>query len=506
MNPMIAVPWSWSWRTLCAVALLALLSGCGGGGGGLDPIGGEGPPVADDGSATGSLGITVGDNPARDFDEILITVNSVAIIGDDDEDPLLLSEEPFTFDLLALEAATELLLAVDDVPVGSYNKIRLQLDSIVLNQLDEDGEVTRSENARLVANGKLDLNPRGPFEIAEGRVVIVQLDIRAGPAFLITPGAGPIIFRPVVFVDILGDADVRRITFLTGRIQLLADPEDENAFELCDARALTGRGAGDRQLGECRRIDLASAEDEETVFFDRDGNPIEFGAVDDQAPAIVAGRLLAVDGRLGFEALMVQLGERSDFKRIRGVLADDLADDRFRLRDRSDPEHEGLFVQVQPGALLFDQRGELLDTSVLTEGTRVRAMGLLIPGSGDEETRLLATAIAVEVEPADEDEQTTLRGQITAIDDNRIDLMLEEGGTGCAVFSNETTFTEVTTTEDGQSVTNVTAEALAVEQLIEVIGTEGENGCVAAMEIIIEIEAAEAEEEEEEEENGENVA
>ncbi len=487
MNSIVSRSEFSSWRAVCAGLLLALISACGGSGGGLDPVAGESPPVAD-GSATGSLGITVGDDPARDFDEILITVNSVALIGGEDSDgPLLLSEEPFTFDLLALEAATELLVAVDDVPVGSYSKIRLQLDSIVLNRLDEDGAVEHTENARLVANGKLDLNPRGPFEIAEGRVVLVQLDIRAGPAFLITPG-GPVIFRPVVFVDIIGDADLRRITFLSGRIQLLTDPEDENAFELCDARPLTGRGAGDRRLDECRRIDLATAEDEETVFFDRDGNPIEFGAVDDQSPAIVAGRLLEINGRLGFEALMVQLGERSDFKRIRGVLADDLADDRFRLRHRSDPEDEGRLVQVQPGALLFDQRGELLDVSVLTEGTRVRAMGVRLAGSDVEEPRLLATAIAVEVDPADEAEQVTRRGEIMDIEDNRIDLMLEEGGTGCAVFSDETTFTEVMTTDDGQSVTNVSAEALAVELLIEALGIEGDNDCVLATEIVIEIE------------------
>ncbi|TVS18203.1 MAG: DUF4382 domain-containing protein [Gammaproteobacteria bacterium] len=485
-----------SWRGLCFGALLALLAACGGSSGGLDLGAGDGEPVGSapgdsDGSGTGSLGITVGDDPTRDFDEILITVNSVSLLGEGQDDPLLLSDQPFTFDLLALDAATELLVAVDNVPVGSYSKIRLQLDSIELRKVDEDGELTEDPvDVRLVANGKLDLNPRGVFEIAEGRVVIVQLDIQAGRSFLvIQTGAGRTLFRPVVFVDILGDGDLRRITFLTGTIRLLAPPDGDEAFELCDARPLTGRGLGDRRLDECRRIDFAP----DIALFDADANPIELAAIDDQSPAIVAGRVIPVDGRVGFEALMVQLGERSDFKRVRGFVAEDVDDGAFRLISAPDADETGIAVSVQPGALLFDQDGEILEVSALTAGTPVRAMGLLLPASDPDPAQLLATAISIDTGPSDDEGTEVLRGEITAltVGDSRIDLALE-AGEGCAVFSEDTVFSIVTTDEgDGVTAEPGSAPDLEVGQQIEAVGLPGEDGCILANEIIIEIEATE---------------
>ena len=485
-----------SWRALCCGALLAVLAACGGGGGGLDLDTGNGEPVGGgpgDGSGTGSLGITVGDDPTRDFDEILITVNSVSLLGENENDPLLLSDEQFTFDLLALDAATELLVAVDDVPVGTYSKIRLQLDSIELRKVDDEGELTEEPvDVRLVANGKLDLNPRGSFEIAEGRVVIVQLDIQAGRSFkVIETGAGRTMFRPVVFVDILGDGDLRRVTFLTGTIRLLAGPDGDEAFELCDARPLTGRGPGDRRFDECRRIDLAP----DIALFDADANPIELAAIDDQSPAIVAGRVIPVDGRVGFEALMVQLGERSDFKRVSGFVAEDVDDGAFRLVSAPDADETGIAVSVQPGALLFDQDGEILEVSALTAGTPVRAMGLLLPVSDPDPAQLLATAISIETGPSEDEDTEVLRGEITAltVEDSLIELGLDAVA-GCAVFSDDTVFSIVTMDED-DGVTTETGSAadLEVGQQIEAVGPPGEDGCILATEVIIEIEATEEE-------------
>lgn len=474
-------------RTPVLAVMLSILVACGGGSG----SGSETTPIGDDGggsAGSGSLGLTIGDNPIDDFDEILVTVLSVSLLGNDEDEPLLLTDETFTFDLLALDAATELLVAAEDVPAGDYSKIRLQLDSIELRRLDEDGELDgEALQATLLADGKLDLNPRGPFSIQDGGALIVQLDIDAGGSLrAIQTGTGQIRFRPQVFVKILGDGDLRRITFLSGTVQRLG--ADETSFELCNARALTGRGAGDRQLDACRLVDVAEA----AQFFGLDAEPIEFGAVDDQSPAIVAGRVIAVDGRIGFEALMLHLGDRSDFKRIRGVVADDAVDGAFQLVDDAGADETGIAITVQPGALLFDQDGEILDAEVLLAGTKVRVMGRLIPAEGEGGASLLATAIAVDTSAAEDAAVEQVAGEITAITDGRLDVALnEDAGEACVLFGAETDIMVLEIGGDAATSREGSADDLAVGLALEAAGPVDEEGCIAATEILVEVDSTE---------------
>ncbi len=466
--------------------MLSILVACGGGSGN----GGTTTPVGDGGGGStgfGSLALTIGDNPIDDFDEILVKVASVSLLANQQDEPLLLTDESFTFDLLALDAATEFLVGAENIPAGDYSKIRLQLESIELIRLDEDGERDGEPlRANLLANGKFDFNPRagGPFSIRDGGVVIVQLDIDAKGSFrAIQTGTGRFQFRPQVFMKILGDGDLRRITFLSGTVQRLGAPEGDTSFELCDARALTGRGAGDRQLDTCRLMDFG----DDARFFGLDAEPIEFVDVDHQSPAIVAGRVVAVDGRIGFEALMLHLGDRSDFKRIRGVVDDDAVNGKFRLVDSEGSGETGLAVTVQPGALLFDQDGEILDAMVLVAGTPVRVMGKLPAAEGEEAATFLATAIAVDTSDPD-DQVQQVAGEITAITEERLDLALtDDAGEACVVLRTDTEIRvfdsggEAATTRDGS------ADELEVGLQIEAVGPTDEVGCIVATEVLVEI-------------------
>lgn len=476
-------------RPWIGACLLSLLVACGGGGGGGTPAGGDGGPEG----GSGSIGITVGDSPADDFDEILLTVSRVELIGGESEEPVVLSEEVVTFDLLALDAATELLVAADDVPASQYSKIRLQVDEIELRRVDEDGELLEEPVfANLVANGKLDLNPRGPFSIVDGGAIIVQLDIDARRSFLaVQTGAGQIRFRPVVFVDILGDGDLRRITFLGGNINLLAAPEGDDAFDFCNARPLTGRGAGDRQLDACRRVQVA----DDAAFFDADGEAISLAEVDDQAPAIVGGRIVVMDGEVGFEALLVQLGDRQDFKRIAGVISGDVVDGQFLLLDGRDAEDSGIDVSVQPGALIFDQHGNILEPDVLANDLRVRAMGPLFPAGGEaDRPELRATAIAVDADSADAEagEEVSVQGSIAAVADGRVDLDADmDAAAACVLFGSETHIIVNELDGDALSTRDGDADDLQVGRMLEAIGslTEGEGEtCLAASELVVETE------------------
>jgi len=469
-------------RALMGGLLFAsLLSACGGGGGlSSETVTGSGPGT---GTGTGSIGITLGDSPVDDFDEINITVSRVELLGG--ETDVVLSDETITVDLLALDAATELLLVADDVPAGQYAKIRLQVDRIELVRLDADGNVDGDPvEATLLANGKIDLNPRGTFNLTSGGTLIVQLDLDARRSFqAVRAGTGQIRFRPVVFVDVLGDADLRRITFLAGNIARLALPEGETAFELCNARRLTGRGPGDRQLAECRPMNLVDG----SAVFDPDADPIDFQAVSDNAPAVVAGRLVAGDEGLGFEALVVQLGDRSDFKRITGRVAEGAVDGDFRLVDASAPEEQGIDVTVQPGALLFDQHGAILEVAALAAGTEVRAMGRLLAAEDMQAPRLLATAIAVMVTEGALEE---VAGTITNIDGDRFELALDGGDSACVQVTSDTAIQVVG--DDGEAASSAAGGVDALEEgrRIEVRG-ERDDGCVTALELIVETEAAE---------------
>ena len=467
-------------RALIGGLLLAgLLGACGGGGsGGLSLETGSG-------TGTGSIGITLGDSPVDDFDEINLTVSRVELLGG--ETDVVLSEETVTVDLLALDAATELLLVADDVPAGQYSKIRLQVDRIELVRLDADGNVDGEPvEATLLANGKIDLNPRGTFNLTSGGTLIVQLDLDARRSFLaVQTGTGQIRFRPVVFVDVLGDVDLRRITFLSGDIARLAAPEGDTAFELCNARRLTGRGPGDRQFDECRPMDLV----QESAIFDMDANPIDFTAVDDNAPAVVAGRLVAAEDGIGFEALMVHLGDRSDFKRITGIVAEDVVEGSFRLVDADEPEASGIDVMVQEGALLFDQHGEILDVSVLVAGTQVRAMGRLLADEETELAQLLATAIAVMVADVSFEEVV---GTITSIDDGRVDLALnDDGGSACVQVTADTDVQVVGGDDDAATSTAGSIDDLVEGARVEVRGELDDGGCLTALEVIVEVDGAE---------------
>lgn len=425
---------------------------------------------------TGSVAVTLGDNPDEVYDEILLTVSGLELIGDDA--PITLLDESITIDLLALDAATELLAIAPEVPAGRYNKLRLLVSNIDLNTLDADGNVETSEQARVLANGRVDLNPRGPFSVTDGGSVLVQLDMDAGRSFKLTQtGSGQTLFRPVVFVDILGDADLQRVSFLHGTINRLGGENDDAGFELCDLRPLTGGGLSRRD--ECRTVEL----DDDTAIFDAAAEPIAFGAVDDQSPAVVGGRLGAADDDgFEFEALVVQLGERSEFRRIGGTLQADATAAGFTLID---DEEATLEVSLQSGAVLFDHTGDALELGDLVAGTQVRAMGVMETPEGDEAAAtLLATAVSADLREEDDDE---VEGVISGIDGNEVTLLDDDGASRCILLNDDTRITVFEADDDGAGSRSGTVSDLAPDLEVEARVATDDDACAPASSLILEL-------------------
>lgn len=168
------------------VGAAALVPGCGDGG--------------TDVSVRGTVALVLADAPAVDADELWITVKEATLIPGSGRDPVVLYESPTGVRLNVLEYADEdFLFAVrDDVPPGSYAKIRLKISKV-----EAVGGPCGSVESFL-PSGHLDVAPRAPIGIEPGQTIAVRLDLDAKKSILLhTAGqSGKCVFRPVAFCEI----------------------------------------------------------------------------------------------------------------------------------------------------------------------------------------------------------------------------------------------------------------------------------------------------------------
>ena len=102
-------------------------------------------------------------------------IEEIRFLSDGGQDILVL-DEPVTVDLLALQNFSEVLLR-REVVTGTYSKIRLILTSLTLVKLDDAGNVVDSDDVRLNGLRKIDINPRGPFQVRGGAEVAIDIEI-----------------------------------------------------------------------------------------------------------------------------------------------------------------------------------------------------------------------------------------------------------------------------------------------------------------------------------------
>ena len=215
-------------------AAIASLTACGGGASTTEsPI----QQTSDPGPTTGTVGIFLTDAPSDRFDKILVQVSQVDMLGSGQ--PVTVFEGDVTVDLRRLESNGELLSLTDNVPPGTYSKLRMYVDDIVLVDVGADGETVLEEiHPKIPANGKIELNPRGPVSVAAGETLLLQIDIDAEKSIKYhETGNGEWKFRPVIFVK-SGDADdFGRLTRMYGRIDQLDG--EAMSFRLCQTELLS---------------------------------------------------------------------------------------------------------------------------------------------------------------------------------------------------------------------------------------------------------------------------
>ncbi|MCU7806110.1 MAG: DUF4382 domain-containing protein [Candidatus Thiodiazotropha sp. (ex Lucinoma borealis)] len=236
--------------------LAATLLSCGGGGS-------SDTSTTTSSQRTGTVGILLTDKPADPslFHAINASIERVELIDSEGEERIeLISDESRTVDLLQLKNESMPFTFRDDVPVGTYCKIRLTLSDLELVLVDDTpDDMTDNEtyHPNLPGNGKLDLLSRDCFTVEAGNVITVQIDMDGGNSIHIIGNNNGFNFRPVVFVDILSEGFESKLVRLQGEIAEVI-PE-EMSLLLCDAIPVH-----ESSSMECVQVHLG----DDSAFFD----------------------------------------------------------------------------------------------------------------------------------------------------------------------------------------------------------------------------------------------
>ncbi len=449
-----------------ALAIAALLAACLGGSGDSDGLAGGGGA-----GTTGGVALLITDAPTPEFDEINLTITGASLIGGNDGPVTIFSGER-TLNLLDLRDHSE-LFSLTEVPVGTYDKIRLQVSDIELVRLDEAGERIEVIEPKL-PSGRIDLNPRRSFDVKAGETLILQVDLDAEKSVhIVRTGNGGHIFRPVVFVDIL-DGDRTRFTKVNGTIGEI--DAGAQTFVLCGAFHYGGEGEGDER---CLTIRTGDG----TAIFNADG-AAGFDAIVEGEPATVIGRLRHYDEGAALDARFVWLGDHEALVRVRGVVTEghDAESGQFGVEVSYGGEFisgDLIDVGVVDGARVLSRSGLDLGPGDIVAGLETRILGIL---TGDEpEVQALVVFLADAAQPT-----VRLSGAVGAIDvagDSFLLLPSVDGNISSDTLicvGSDTTIHIVS----GMSSSAATLADLVSAGTADVYGREGTGGCFQARTVI----------------------
>ncbi|NCG22425.1 MAG: DUF4382 domain-containing protein, partial [Rhodobacterales bacterium] len=147
-------------------------------------------------AATGRVSIQLHDAPADDVDAVWLSV--VEVTASHDQDGwVLVSDQPTTFNLLDLQGGVVQGLGLVDLPVGTYNQVRLLLSEawVEVDGQEYDLDVPSGMQSGVKVNAN--------FEVLECGEVVVDLDWDAGAHLTLNPQGYKL--RPTINADIQYD-------------------------------------------------------------------------------------------------------------------------------------------------------------------------------------------------------------------------------------------------------------------------------------------------------------
>lgn len=370
------------------VGLVPLACSGGGGGGGSD-----GGATSSSASATGRVAVVLTDAPTDEFVQVFVTVTRIDLLADEDADEadeedgnggrFTIFEGRETFDLLALENVSDPFVLAEDVPAGRYEKLRMEVEDIELVRRGSSGDL-ESVFPRLPGGRRIDLNPRGGFEVEPGSLLAVRLDMDARRSILINEtGNGEVSFRPQVFVEIMSAEDSGRLLLVEGIVDEIDRETSPVELRLCEV-AIHLRTEGEVSDRPC----LTVFTDEETSIFDRNAQPTDLDAIFLGERAAVFGRFDEAEeddeARLAIAAELIELGGSEAFGVFTGVVSGAFDEASGTVLVDLDPTpgvaEESMFpVVLADGTRLFTESGEALERDALVVGAEMEIDGIVDP-------------------------------------------------------------------------------------------------------------------------------
>ena len=487
-----------------AVMLVALgaLAGCGGGSSGDGSSGGPGPSPT-----TGTVAILFTDGPTDQFCQVLATVESIDLLGTNGPTNVFTGSE--TVDVLAMRNYTDVFSIDTEVPVGSYEKIRLTLSDLALVECDPETMIAEEpagwEHPKLPGNGKLDLNPRGSFQIVGGETVMIEIDLDMEKSLhMHQTGNGKWQFRPVIFVDI--KPNDTKLVRVFGQVRDLSGTN----FELCptepasstddDTNGMGGDMSGDDDSGRCIDVVAGGA-----GIFNESGDPVGIDA-------FTNGDLLTAIGFLGMhdddddgdshmddlklDAKVIELGDQDTFQRIQGeVVSAPGTNDIFVFdrtpADKTDALTSDIDVRYQAGTKIFALGSNaVLGTDAIQPLTKGEVDGVFtVPATSGEPLKSSLIVLDVDARPLVSLIERTV-GSTTAVapattpPSGTITLVaLDPPVTyNCVKTTVDTRFIQITESSDSSETAEIDFAALASGNVIDVFGEQdtGDTTCVLA--------------------------
>jgi hypothetical protein len=485
---------------LSGVALLLAIAACGGGSSSNQPniqAPGSGEPA--------TVAILLTDASADDYDHAYATITSIELLGGGGGELIFSGEQ--TVDLLALRDTVQLFAVNEDVEPGDYEKIRLTASSLMLVVDGEDGPLSETQ-VDLVANGKIDLNPRGTFSIDSGGVVFISLDWDVNESLKLTEtGSSKTIMRPVVFVDIGFEPVFKRgLVRVHGTVEAIAP--DLSYFRLCslgDATQLV-----DASVLNALCIDVVA--NDNTGFFGDDGQPVLLGDLMAGDPLTVLGLMRrGVDGpelapledesgempltQFQVLAIVVEGGERGTWFKHRGTL-ESAVDPVSNTFDFLSQASDGTLVDTAYTAQLFDE-SRIFSVSRQDGVTEITPAGLMaldvarldavqVPADDPADPDLLRVAIMLARTPS-ADVPVAARGEILSIDLDTDSLRIATPTLDrCVTTDAETRIFEVFVTDVAVETMSAALAELTIGSGAFVTGVDAVDGCIAADLIVAE--------------------
>ena len=376
------------------ILMLATLSACGGGGGGSSSS-----------AETGQVAVLITDGPTDEYERMLVTMRRMLLLGAGNGHRVLYDGPPVTFDLLELRDRADLAFTAD-ILADTYTKIRIELEEVRLVDVGDpsdpgdDNEVVLD---KLPANGKIDLNPRGPFTVEAGRTTVIHLDMDANRSVqVIEKGTGALGLRPIIFVDVYTDDIVLPSRLV--RVFGVVDSADEgnDSLLLCELEFIAQLGGPSMaDDDDCVRVFAESAS-----IFDADGLPTSFESIvdaldgDDPVALTAIGLPSVPNGGapasvvLDLDGVVAALGPRrtdteSGWETTSGIISSDLvACDADQCVDfLPNMEADPILTRLQSETRVFSADGTELSAGDIDNTDPATVDGLRVDDGGTDELR-----------------------------------------------------------------------------------------------------------------------